>query len=277
MKKLFSIICIITVLFLIGGCEKNESTNSIDLSSYSKDELVSLRDEIDDLLKEKTIDEVKSKSVSNKNNRVSSAEDFGYASNGSEIQINSYKGAGGDLVIPDTIENLPVTRIATKAFQDCGDTITSLTLPKNIKYIGSDAFHGLRNLSGVLILPDTLEEIDSHAFQSTSLTGIVIKSNCDIKLNSLANITSLEFIYVKENANPQIAKSTIAYSDALEVAILPESMTNIADDNFKGCNSMKIITTSGSYAEEYATRNFIISETDTYKQYISEYSALYDN
>ncbi|NDO18289.1 hypothetical protein FMM68_01210 [Lachnospiraceae bacterium MD329] len=52
MKKLFSIICIITVLFLIGGCEKNESTNSIDLSSYSKDELVSLRDEIDDLLKE---------------------------------------------------------------------------------------------------------------------------------------------------------------------------------------------------------------------------------
>lgn len=52
MKKLLSTICIITMLFLIGGCEKNESTNKIDLSKYSNEELTKLRDEIDSLLNE---------------------------------------------------------------------------------------------------------------------------------------------------------------------------------------------------------------------------------
>lgn len=277
MKKIFTVICIIAMLFSINGCEKNDSSDKIDLSSFSKDELVSLRDEIDDLLKEKTINEVNSESVNTKNDSISSVDDFVYVSNGSEIQINSYKGVGGNLVIPDTIDNLPVTRIADSAFENCGDIITSLTLPKHIKYIGSNAFYGLKNLSGVLVFPEALEEIGGHAFQSTSLTGIVIKSSCDIKLNSLANITPLEFIYVKEDTNPKIESATIAYSDKLETVIFPKSMINVDYNNFKGCNTMKIITTPGSYAEDYAKRNFIICETDTYEKYMTEYSELYDN
>lgn len=45
----------------------------------------------------------------------------------------------GDLIIPDTIDGFPVTSIGDFAFFDCAG-LTSVTIPNELKNIGTDAF-----------------------------------------------------------------------------------------------------------------------------------------
>lgn len=91
---------------------------------------------------------------------------FRYVNNGSTIQINGYKGKGGNIVVPDEIEGSPVTRIADNAFKGCDD-VAGVALPQNLQYIGSHAFYSLESLKGVLVVSETLTEIDGPAFQGT--------------------------------------------------------------------------------------------------------------
>ena len=46
----------------------------------------------------------------------SQAGDFTYQTSGGVVTITGYTGPGGDVVIPDTIEGLPVTNIGNWAF-----------------------------------------------------------------------------------------------------------------------------------------------------------------
>ena len=64
--------------------------------------------------------------------------DFRYEVDDGKVTITRYKGIGGDVVIPDTIDGRPVTSIGVSAF---GRTkLTSITLPNSITTIGRDAF-----------------------------------------------------------------------------------------------------------------------------------------
>lgn len=208
------------------------------------------------------------------NNVPSSDSDFIYVNNGREVQINGYKGDGGRVVIPDEIDGAVVTRIATDAFKGA-ENITSIILPKNLQYIGDGAFYALKNLTGVLVIPETVTVIDGHAFQSTRLTGLVIKSSCEIGVNTFANIDSLEFIYVEEGCAPKIGISAFCYAEALTVAVFPKTIVNIKDETFNACNSMVIYTPQGSYAEEYANRNFIGVNTESYTKKVADFEKQY--
>ncbi len=46
-----------------------------------------------------------------------------------------------DIVIPSTFNSKPVVEIREEAFTECR-SITSVTIPGNIKVIGDKAFHG---------------------------------------------------------------------------------------------------------------------------------------
>lgn len=239
---------------------------SIELSAYTDEDLMALRNKIDAELNQRK----------RANQEGTPVSDFLYASDGKEVCINAYIGPGGDVVIPETIDGCKVTKIAEKAFYDNGDLVTSLVLPSTIRYIGGSQFKRKSKLTGVLILPEELEEVGSHAFQTTAITGLVIQSDCTIKLNAFANLSSLEFIYIKEGCAPSIPKkSTFSYGKVLKVCIIPSSVKTIADETFDACNYMTIITPAGSYAEDYARRNFIVCDTDTYSQYVEEYSSKY--
>lgn len=200
--------------------------------------------------------------------------DFNYVNNGSEVQINGYKGNGGYVVIPTEIEGSPVTRIAPNAFENA-ESITGVVLPEKLQYIGDNAFYGLQNLTGVLVIPETVTVIEGHAFQSTRLTGLVIKSSCEININTFANINSLEFIYIEDGCAPEIGTSAFSYAEALTVAVFPNTMTEIEDETFSACNNMVIYTTAGSYAETYANRNFINVNTESYAEKVKVFSEKY--
>ena len=65
--------------------------------------------------------------------------DFKYEVADGKVTITRYTGAGGDVVILDTIDGLPVTTIGAYAFRECF-RLTSIHLPNSITAIGDWAF-----------------------------------------------------------------------------------------------------------------------------------------
>lgn len=127
----------------------------------------------------------------------------------------------------------------------------------------------------MLVVPETLTEIDGHAFQGTGLQGLIIKGGCKLDVNAFSNISSLSFIYIKDGCACNIETSVFGYATDLKTIILPESVHQIKDGNFKGCNDLTIYTTPSSYAETYANNNFIKVNTDSYSEEINKYAGKY--
>ena len=81
--------------------------------------------------------------------------------------------SAAEAVIPDTLEDVPVTEIGANAFAGCTG-LTSVQFPESVEKIGDQAFAGCENLSGVLF-PDNLVQIGAAAFQDCkALTEIDI-------------------------------------------------------------------------------------------------------
>jgi len=85
--------------------------------------------------------------------RASPASDFSYdmTEDGSGIQITKYTGNGGKVIVPSTIENLPVLEIRGGAFS-AGEyqdrpayMITSVVIPSSVRSIGIDGLYTFRN------------------------------------------------------------------------------------------------------------------------------------
>jgi len=97
------------------------------------------------------------------NNETDPAE-FVYGSDGEQVRINAYIGDSQNVVIPSTIDGLPVTMIGEEAFKDCKG-ITSVIIPEGVKEIGAKAFDGCKNLSSVVI-PTSLTYLSRECFMS---------------------------------------------------------------------------------------------------------------
>lgn len=88
-----------------------------------------------------------------------------------EIIITGYTDeTPANLIIPETINGLPVRYIMTKAFQDC-EQLTSVTLPDTLIEIDGYAFANT-NLSGFVDIPESVTEIGSNAFYNSPILGI---------------------------------------------------------------------------------------------------------
>ena len=96
---------------------------------------------------------------------------FGYATNNAAIEIKFYHGTNSSVVIPPTINGLPVTKIGDGAFQNAMN-ITSITIPEGVTSIGSGAFAGISGLTTITI-PDSVVSMGMNLFQgSTNLTSM---------------------------------------------------------------------------------------------------------
>ena len=78
-----------------------------------------------------------------------------------------------DIVIPETLNGLPVLGIADNAFSSATGAdavINSLTVPNGVKYIGAVAFFKCTNLRDVT-LADSIEYIGNDAFRESGIRG----------------------------------------------------------------------------------------------------------
>lgn len=75
---------------------------------------------------------------------------FEYSMTGSSITIESYFGSESEVVIPDHIAALPVTKIENTAFAE-NNTITKIIVPDTVTEIGSDVFTSMKQLKEVVV------------------------------------------------------------------------------------------------------------------------------
>jgi hypothetical protein len=126
---------------------------------------------------------------------------FQHETNNGTITITGYTGPGGAVVIPSTINDLPVTRIGGGAFQS-QTNLTSVTIPDSVVIIDYQAFAFCASLTNVTI-PNGVSSIGSSTFYyCTSLTTITIPNSVtNIGLWPFFGCASLKVITV-DGLNP---------------------------------------------------------------------------
>lgn len=98
-----------------------------------------------------------------KGEQVNPASDFAYTADGGEVTITEYIGTSEHVLIPDTIDGLPVTALADKAFYE--KHVTTVVVPDSVTEIGEACFSGDNYLVS-LTLPDGLAELPPIALES---------------------------------------------------------------------------------------------------------------
>lgn len=128
-----------------------------DYSSLSLDELTEMRNSINVEIRERKEAQEAENAL-----QFTSADDFGYVDNGSEVMIRSYNGSKTNVVIPSEINGLPVTRIAESAFRE-NSVIASVVIPDSVTEIGEYAFYSCESLVKV-VLSENVKEIKTFTF-----------------------------------------------------------------------------------------------------------------
>jgi hypothetical protein len=94
-------------------------------------------------------------------------ESVNLTDDGAGVHLGLYKrGRGDDLVIPATVQGMPV-RIIDGAYEN----IKSVVIPEGVHVIGQSAFKDCKNLTSIT-LPNSIEIIGSWAFASSGITVI---------------------------------------------------------------------------------------------------------
>lgn len=108
---------------------------------------------------------------------------FVYTTMDNTISIQGYWGSDVDVVIPNTVEGLQVTRIAPNAFQPLSEStklaqgqstvkLNSVVIPETVTHIGNSAFY--KNNLQSITLPQNLTLLDGYAFTGNKLTNVVL-------------------------------------------------------------------------------------------------------
>lgn len=128
------------------------------------------------------------------------------------------------------------------AFYNCVNLTGSLVIPDTVSSIGFRAFYGCSSLDGQLKIPDSVINIGSSAFNGCSgLTGSLIIPN------SVLNISSYAFYGCSGFTGDLILPSSINRVDTCAFygcsgfngkLVIPDSVTIIEDSSFNGCSGL---------------------------------------
>lgn len=212
------------------------------------------------------------------------AGDYTYSVSGGKITITKYSGTEETVEIPIEINGVPVTRIGTRAFQNC-TTIKQLTIPDSVTAISMAAFSGCENLEE-LYYNCSLTSIGTTPFLNcNALKTIYIGEKVSsILINEDNNYygTAVETFVVDENNPSYLSKDGILYEKRDDgrynlllypVAKNDESFTadtnvdTIKKHSLAGNTYLKEITITGSdiSMESYALRNLDSLEKVTFQ------------
>ncbi|MBQ9370516.1 MAG: leucine-rich repeat domain-containing protein, partial [Clostridia bacterium] len=132
------------------------------------------------------------------------------------------------IVIPESYQDKPVTRLDPYAFQDC-TTMEEVTVPSSVRIIGLGAFKGCTSLSKIEIpFVGRAEDADMDAF-----FGFIFGGTQDD--NSLVP-ASLKTVVVTGGAI--IKTDAFAFCQTITSVTLPDTMTTIGMEAFMYCRDL---------------------------------------
>ena len=147
------------------------------------------------------------------------------------------KSAPDHVVIPSSIDGLPVTSIGNSAFYSKG--LKSVTIPDTIITIGNSAFE--HNELTSVIIPDNITSIGDSAFAINRLTSVIIPNNITSIGYQAFCINRLTSLSIPSSVT-SIGSGAFSYNQ-LTSLIIPSSVTTIGNGAFSN-NYLSSLTLS---------------------------------
>jgi len=142
--------------------------------------------------------------------------------NNNTIIVTKYLGVDATVIIPETINGLPVTSIGQFAFY-YDRSLTSVTIPTNVTSIGFGAFEYCSSLAEVTI-PNSVTDIAPEAF---------------------ANCGALAAFSIPTNVT-SITPKTFNNCSGLATVTIPASVTSIGSGAFAACPNLTLVYSLGN-------------------------------
>lgn len=194
--------------------------------------------------------------------------DFTYTVNGALVTITGFTGSDATVIIPETIDELPVTAIGFFAFYNHTD-LTGITIPNSVLSIKGGAFASCKSLSSITI-PRSVSSIGIQVFDGcTNLNAIVVDS-----LNSfycsldgvLFNKDQAKLVaypggksgnYKIKSSVTSVESGAFAGCHNLDYIAIPRSVTNIGYFAFNSCSSLETISVEAEN-QAYSSMNGVL-------------------
>ena len=154
------------------------------------------------------------------------ASAFKYTNTGSAIMISGLNDTTvTSLVIPATIEDLPVVMIQPNSFK--GAAITSAVIPEGVTYIGNGAFMNCANLASVSF-PSTLQHLDNNAFSGcAALTSVRLPASlASMSGNPFPTCNALTSITVDAANTKFYAEGNMLFAAGGKLICYPNGLTD---------------------------------------------------
>ena len=184
---------------------------------------------------------------------------FSYSVEEGAVTITGYTGIGGVVIIPDTIEGLPVTGIEDRAFFN-EESLTSVVIPASITHIGTAPLPfcpGLVGISvstentyfasedGVLFNKNKSALIQFPAGKAGSY--VIPASVVSIEDSAFGGAHSLAGITIGGGV-ANIADDAFYWCYDLTTVAIPDGVVSIGDDAFSGCHSLASVSIGSGLA-----------------------------
>jgi hypothetical protein len=165
------------------------------------------------------------------------AQDYLWTTNSDSITIDRYNGAGGAIVVPGTITDLPVRQIGQEAFRN-NTNVTSVVISDGITNIDNGAFQYCFGLTNVVFGKDVARIGNSAFFNCYRLTSLTLPQGL-ATLGSSA-FAACHFLAQVEYGNALVSIGDYAFQDcrALTNGRVPFPVASIGREAFSGCHSL---------------------------------------
>ena len=167
------------------------------------------------------------------------------------IRLDRYFGPEtAMMVLPTTVEGLPVTNVGQKCFEDC-EYIEKLVLPETMEIIQYRAFAGCKNLKEMNI-PASLKKILGWSFAHTGLTSITFPDTfADLDYGAFYGCNNLESVVLSPSVD-YLGENTFRMCGKLKSVTIPAAEVEINANAFEAKTDVTLIGVAGSYTEKYA-------------------------
>ena len=181
----------------------------------------------------------------------------------SYAEITGYNGNGKNLIIPESLDGVPVTSIGQQAFVNC-TTLESVEIPDSITRMGYWAFSGCSNLKQVK-LSKNLKSINMDCFsECSSLESIVVPEGVtQLAPGAFMHCTNLKKIELPSTLEG-IYEHAFARCINLTQITIPAKVKVIAYGAFVGCDNLKDIYYPGT-KEQWDAIKIVENDNDILK------------
>lgn len=181
-------------------------------------------------------------------------DEFRYNVYTDHCTITEYLGAGGEVVVPDKIDNLPVLAIESEAFTE--KPVTSVKISEGVLEIAAHAFEKCESLQSVTV-PKSLLIIGDAAFREcTSLATADLSESGVLSIGQTAfhTCSALSEMVLPPKLNT-IGTNAFAYCDNLLSIEFPETLLTIPMNCCSSCPNLVSVKINGKESVPEADKN----------------------